>query len=161
MPIIIRTIINTLLTALIISFAGASASAESGIQPGGTASLGGFSPVSYFEQGKPERGKSRFQSTYQGNTYWFTSEKQKAMFDAKPEKFAPAFPNHCLYNLAMGRSEPIDPTNFKIVDGQLLLFHRSAENDGLRQWNQTVRSEAITERELIRRAKSNLLDIRF
>jgi YHS domain-containing protein len=161
MPIIIRTIISTLLVFLIASFTAISASAENGIQPGGPVTLGGFSPVSYFKQGKPERGKSRFQSTYQGDTYWFTNEKQKSLFEAQPEKFAPVFPNHCPYNLAMGRSEPIDPTNFKIVDGQLLLFHRSAQNDGLRQWNQTVRSGAITERELIRRAKSNLLDIRF
>lgn len=128
---------------------------------GNTVAIGGYSPVSYFKQNKPERGSARFYSTYRGQTYWFTSEKQKTLFDAAPENFAPLFPNHCAYNLAMGRSEPIDPTNFKIVGGQLLLFHRSAVQDGLRLWNKTVRSGEITERELIHRAQSNLLDIRF
>ncbi|WP_227520180.1 hypothetical protein [Marinobacter sp. LV10R510-11A] len=97
----------------------------------------------------------------QGTTYWFTNGKEKRIFDAAPENFAPAFPNHCPYNLAMGRSEPIDPTNFKIVDGQLLLFHRSAEHNGRKRWEETVRFGAMTDRELIKRAQSNLMKVRF
>lgn len=125
------------------------------------ATLDGYSPVSYFEEGKPQKGSSEYQSTYKGNKYWFTSEEQKKRFDAAPADFAPAFPHNCPYNLAMGRSEPIDPTNFKIIDGQLLLFHRSAEQDGRKEWERTVSSGQMTDRELLRKAENNLLDIQF
>jgi len=83
------------------------------------------------------------------------------MFDATPENLAPSFTNHCPYNLAMGLSEPIDPTNFKIVDGQPLLFHRSTEHNGRKLWEETVRSAEMTERKLIKRAQSNLMNIKF
>ncbi|WP_339782861.1 YHS domain-containing (seleno)protein [uncultured Marinobacter sp.] len=123
--------------------------------------LEGYSPVSYHEQGHPEKGSRDHQSTYQGNVYWFTGAAQKDTFDANPAAFAPSFPRSCPYNLTQGRLETIDPTNFKIVDGQLLLFHRSEERDGLRQWEESISSSRITEKELLRRAKGNFLDLKF
>tara|TARA_R110002096_G_scaffold112641_1_gene245246 strand:+ start:32546 stop:33028 length:483 start_codon:yes stop_codon:yes gene_type:complete len=123
--------------------------------------LEGYSPVSYYEQGHPEKGSRDHQSTYQGNVYWFTGAAQKDAFDANPTAYAPSFPRSCPYNLAQGRLETIDPTNFKIVDGQLLLFHRSTERDGLRQWEESISSSRITEKELLRRAKGNFLDLKF
>jgi hypothetical protein len=46
-------------------------------------------------------------------------------------------------------------------DGQLLLFHRSAEHHGRKRWEKTVRSGAMTEREPIKRAQSNFINIKF
>ena len=123
--------------------------------------LEGYSPVSYYEQGHPEMGSRDHQSTYQGNVYWFTSAAQKNTFDANPAAYAPLFPSSCPYNLAQGRLETIDPTNFKIVGGQLLLFHRSSKSDGRKQWEGAISSSRITEKELLRRAKSNFLDLKF
>lgn len=59
------------------------------------------------------------------------------------------FPNHCPYHLTLGRAVAIDPTNYKILDGQLLIFHKSEEMDGLEKWN-----SHDDEQELLRRAKS-------
>ncbi|MBE0486961.1 YHS domain-containing (seleno)protein [Marinobacter sp.] len=123
--------------------------------------LEGYSPVSYHEQGHPEMGFRKHQSMYQGNVYWFTSAEQKKKFDASPSAYAPTFPHSCPYNLAQGRLETVDPTNFKIVDGQLLLFHRSTEQDGRQRWEESVVNNRITEKELLRRAKSNFIDLKF
>ena len=71
-------------------------------------------------------------------------------FEADPEAFAPLFPNHCPYNLALGRKAKIDPTNFKIAGDDLLLFHRTEEMDGRERWN-----EHEDQDELLRRAESN------
>ncbi len=157
----LQSVLKALLLALTVSFAALPVMADNQYPANPPAALDGYSPVSYFEQGRPERGSPQFHSNYKGTTYWFTNENQKRMFEAAPTNFAPAFPNHCPYNLAMGRSEPIDPTNFKIVDGQLLLFHHSAEHNGRRRWEEMVRSGEMTERELIKRAQSNLLNIKF
>ncbi len=127
----------------------------------GQPALEGYSPVSYHEQGHPEKGSRDHQSAYQGNVYWFTSAAQKNTFDANPAAYAPSFPRSCPYNLAQGRQETIDPTNFKIVDGQLLLFHKSAKQDGRKQWEESIVNSGITEKELLRRAESNFLYLEF
>lgn len=127
----------------------------------GQPALEGYSPVSYYEQGHPEKGSRDHQSTYQGNVYWFTNAAQKKSFDANPSAYAPSFPRSCPYNLAQGRQETIDPTNFKIVDGQLLLFHKSSRQDGRKQWEESIVNSGITEKELLRRARSNFFNLEF
>lgn len=116
----------------------------------------GFSPVSYFTEGRPEKGAREFSAVYEGRTYYFTSAEQQAKFEADPEAYAPVFPNHCPYNLALGRAAKIDPTNFKIAGDALLLFHRSEEMDGLKEWN-----EHGDEEELMSRARSQWELFRF
>lgn len=123
--------------------------------------LEGYSPVSYFEEGEPERGDAKFRTTHDDNLYYFTSEAQKRKFERNPERYAPRFPHSCPYNLAKGREVAIDPTNFKIVDGELLLFHKSPDQDGLQEWNREVRETGLSDKQLIERAENNLLDLRF
>jgi len=106
----------------------------------------GYSPVSYFEAGKPRKGSKDHTAVYNERRYRFTDAEQLAEFKADPGKYAPMFPNHCPYNLALGRRARIDPTNFKILNGHLLLFHRSEEMDGLKRWNQAEDEQAMLER---------------
>ncbi|MET4026405.1 hypothetical protein ABIE59_001931 [Marinobacter sp. MBR-99] len=150
----------TLLTLLCITALTTHAS-EHGLTEHGQPALEGFSPVSYHEKGHPEMGLKKHRSIHKGNVYWFTSAEQKKTFDAAPGEYAPTFPRSCPYNLAKGRVETVDPTNFKIVDGQLLLFHRSPDQDGLQRWEESVVKDRITEKELLRRAKSNFIDLKF
>lgn len=95
----------------------------------------GYSPVSYFEKGIAEKGKSEFSVAYEGRTYYLSSEKQAGKFNRNPEKYKPLF-DVCPYSLKLGRNVSIDPTRFKIVDGNLLLFHNSEELDALKEWNE-------------------------
>lgn len=117
----------------------------------------GYSPVSYFEEGHPERGSPEHAAVYNERTYHFTSEEQLARFEADPERYAPLFPDHCPYSLALGRQARIDPTRYKIVDGHLLLFHYSEEMDGLKAWE----NHEDSERELLERANGQYTIFRF
>lgn len=130
---------------------------------GAPLALRGYSPVSYFEVGRPELGSEEFSAVYENRTYHFVDKAQLQAFKADPEAYAPLFPEHCPYNLAMGREQPVDPTNYKIVGGQLLLFHSASnpDNDGLVQWNRTIRSRDFTDQEMIERAQSNLIELSF
>lgn len=119
--------------------------------------IDGYSPVSYFEVGRAEKGSPEYSTEYNQRTYHFTDAQQLARFEADPEKFEPVFPDHCPYNLALGREAAIDPTNFKILDGNLLLFHKSEEMDGLEAWE----SHEDNERELLERARGNYTLFRF
>lgn len=116
----------------------------------------GYSPVSYFEKNIAEQGKPEFQARYDGKTYYFASAEQVRTFEADPKHYAPIFGEYCPYSLALGRRVAIDPTRFRIVDGQLLLFHRSAELDALTEWDKSKDKERI-----LRRANSEYTLFRF
>lgn len=87
----------------------------------------GYSAVSYFEKNAAEVGSAEFKVEHRGRTYYFTSNAQLDTFTQSPEAYMPKYGEYCPYSLALGRRVAIDPTNFKIHDGQLLLFHDSVE----------------------------------
>ena len=116
----------------------------------------GYSPVSYFEKNKAEMGLPQFSSEHKGKVYWFTSTKQIDTFKSNPDKYLPVFEAFCPYALALGREVAIDPTNFKIVAGQLLFFHRSSEMDALKAFNESANQD-----EILRRAKKKYLSLDF
>ena len=93
----------------------------------GNVGIQGYSPVSYFESGRAERGSPEFSYEYKNRVYYFTSAAQIDTFKQNPVAYIPKFGEYCPYNLALGRRVAIDPRNFKIHDGDLLLFHDSVE----------------------------------
>ncbi len=103
--------------------------------------IGGYSPVSYFEAGRAERGSSEFAVTHEGIIYWMNSAEQVTKFKADPQKYEPTFGGWCAYGMAKNKKFSVDPTSFKIVDGKLYLFHKDNEVDALKLWNQEDRVE--------------------
>lgn len=87
----------------------------------------GYSPVSYFEHNRAERGNPEYSYKYKTKIYYFTSAAQIETFKQSPAAYIPKFGEYCPYNLALGRRVAINPTNFKIHNGDLLLFHDSVE----------------------------------
>ncbi len=116
----------------------------------------GYSPVSYFTENIAERGSSDYQHQYKGAVYYFTSNEQLEMFKVQPEKYVPHFGAFCPYSLTLGRQQSIDPTNFKIVGGFLLLFHRTEEKDTFKLWNLEE-----DEKDLLKKAEEQFTLIRF
>ena len=106
----------------------------------------GYSPVSFFQEGLAQRGDPAFTAVYNGRRYHLRSAEQLARFKANPRRYEPLFTEHCPYSLTLGRAVAIDPQRFKIVDNQLLLFHRSEELDGLEAWNQADDEQAMLEK---------------
>ena len=84
----------------------------------------GYSPVSYFDKKKAEKGNAEFAVTHQGITYHFADAAQVEKFMADPDKYEPAHGGWC--SLAMsgtkGNRVRANPKTFKIVDDKLLLF---------------------------------------
>ncbi|MEM1446087.1 MAG: YHS domain-containing (seleno)protein [Planctomycetota bacterium] len=95
----------------------------------------GYSPVSYFEDG-PEAGSPAFPVVHDGVTYFLTDAAQVEKFEADPETYLPAYGGWCAFGMAVEDHFAIDPTNFKIVDGRLMLFLKNADVDALELWNQ-------------------------
>lgn len=97
--------------------------------------LEGYCPVAYFAVGKPVRGQAQFSSDHGGIGYWFASADAKALFDADPDKYVPAYGGWCAFGMAVQDKFPVDPRNYKIENGRLLLFLKNENVDARELWN--------------------------
>lgn len=101
--------------------------------------IDGYSPVSYIQRGKAERGSPVFTSVYEAATYQFTDQQQIDIFEQYPERYIPVHGGWCSLMLSgSGNLTPANPESWKIVDGQLLMFwsgtYNGMEINGLSNW---------------------------
>lgn len=89
----------------------------------------GYDTVAYFTDNKAVKGNVKFYSEYEGAKYLFASADHKAMFDANPAKYAPAYGGYCGYAASIDRLSPISPEWFQIEDGKLILQHNKKAFD--------------------------------
>lgn len=106
--------------------------------------LSGYSPVSYFTKNLAEKGRTDFAVEHNGVTYLLADKQQAELFKADPARYAPAFGGWCAFGMSVSDKFPIDPTNFKIVDDQLMLFLRNEHIDARKLWNQGEKQELKT-----------------
>ncbi len=100
-----------------------------------TPGISGYDPVSYFTEGRPQRGSGYHVADYRGVTYAFTSEEHKEMFEANPEKYTPAYGGWCAYGVAVGKKFVADPKVWKIVNGTLYL---NLDRDIQSKWKKDI-----------------------
>jgi YHS domain-containing protein len=82
---------------------------------------GGYDVVAYQADNMATKGNSAISSTHDGVAYWFTTEANRAAFQADPARYLPAYGGYCAYAVANGYTAKIDPEAFSVVDGRLYL----------------------------------------
>jgi hypothetical protein len=95
-----------------------NASPESGMR----VALRGYDPVSYFTDGRPERGSKAFSASFDDAVYWFKNEAHRAMFVANPDAYAPQYRGLCAISVSRGAIAEPDPEAWTISDGKLYVF---------------------------------------
>lgn len=96
----------------------------------------GYDPVAYFTQKKAVKGKATIVSTYEGVSYYFSSQANKDAFVKSPTNYEPQYGGWCAYAMgATGEKVEINPETFKIVDGKLNLYYNAFFNNTLKSWN--------------------------
>src|SRR5260370_26570399 len=93
------------------------------------AAILGYDAVAYFTDNKPMKGNPKISSEYEGAKYHFASAEHKALFDANPAKYAPAYGGYSGYAPSIDRLSPISPEWFQIIDGRLILQHNKKATD--------------------------------
>ena len=88
--------------------------------PDGVA-IRGYDPVAYFRDGRPRQGKPEFTARHGGASWRFASAEHKALFEADPERYLPAYGGFCAYGTSRGYLVKIEPEAWSIVDGTLYL----------------------------------------
>ena len=96
----------------------------------------GYDPVAYFTQKKAIKGKAALAFTYEGATYYFSSQANKEAFAKNPLQYEPQYGGWCAFAMGdYGKKVGVDPETFKIVDGKLYLFYNAYFNNTLKSWN--------------------------
>jgi hypothetical protein len=83
--------------------------------------VGGYDPVAYFTEGKPRPGLASITLEWKGATWRFASAKNRDLFRADPERYAPRYGGHCAWATARNYLAKGDPLHWRIVDGRLYL----------------------------------------
>ena len=103
---------------------------------GQTLAVEGYDVVAYIRVNKAVKGKPELTSRYRGVNYQFSSDENRALFAADPEKYLPTYGGWCATAMgAKGEKVEIDPTNFKVTHGRLFLFYKSILADAQKDWN--------------------------
>ena len=103
--------------------------------PSSGLAIEGYCPVCYIAANKAAKGKPEFSHDHDGVTYWFVSAAVRDIFIADPDKYVPAYGGWCALGAANGQRFPVDPTNFKVVNGRIMLFLKNKSVDGVELWN--------------------------
>lgn len=91
--------------------------------------VGGYDPVSYFAEGRAVKGKPGIASQHAGVTWRFSSEANRAAFEAEPGRYAPQYGGYCAWAVSRGYTAQGDPEAWKIVDGKLYLnYNREVQS---------------------------------
>jgi hypothetical protein len=110
--------------ALTVSGRGAQAQAPRPVNalgsPEGIA-IRGYDPVAYFREGGPRPGRPELTVRHGGAVWRFASAEHKALFEADPERYLPAYGGFCAYGTSRGYLVKIEPEAWSIVDGKLYL----------------------------------------
>ena len=96
---------------------------------------GGYDPVAYFTEGKPVAGSSGITHQWNGATWRFASAKNRDLFKASPEKYAPQYGGYCAWAVSQGYTAKGDPNHWKVVDGKLFLNYDATVQ---RNWEKDI-----------------------
>jgi YHS domain-containing protein len=81
--------------------------------------LKGYDPVAYFTQKKAVKGNPKYQTSYQGATYYFSSAADLATFKKSPAKYVPQYGGFCANGVANRQANDSDPNVFFVLKGKL------------------------------------------
>jgi len=81
--------------------------------------LKGYDPVAYFTQKKAVKGSPKYQTTYQGAIYYFSSAADLAIFKKNPSKYVPQYGGYCANGIANRQAREGNPNIFFVLHGKL------------------------------------------
>ena len=92
----------------------------------------GYDPVAYHLDGKAVRGREDIVHDWQGAEWHFASERNRELFAADPDAYAPRYGGFCAFGTSRGYQVSTQPEAFSIVDGVLYLNYSLAVQE---TWN--------------------------
>ncbi len=95
-----------------------------------SSAVGGYDPVTYFTDGKPQKGAKQFKLKYKGANWYFTSTEHRRIFQMNPGKYAPQYGGYCAWAVAHDTTAKGDPLQWTIHQDKLYLnYDRKTQRD--------------------------------
>lgn len=89
---------------------------------------GGYDPVSYLQESGPKMGDTAISLEWKGANWNFSSQENRNLFKAEPEKYAPQFGGYCAYAVSKGATAKGDPEVFTVLNGKVYFnFSKSVQ----------------------------------
>jgi YHS domain-containing protein len=111
----------------------ASSNAQNAAADTAKPALKGYDVVAYFNEHKPAKGSPDVHVDFDGMRYYFSTARNRAAFDADPDRFMPQFGGYCAMGVSKGKRFEADPTVFRIIDGKLYVFSGPKASDAVDQ----------------------------
>jgi YHS domain-containing protein len=86
--------------------------------------IGGVDVVAYHSLpagAKAVKGDKNFSHRYKDATWYFSTQENREIFVANPEKYAPQYGGYCAFAVSHGFTKKVDPNAWEIVDDKLYL----------------------------------------
>ncbi|MDQ5984850.1 MAG: hypothetical protein CSYNP_00548 [Syntrophus sp. SKADARSKE-3] len=117
----LRHIIDLMLISFLLVLLAGFGGIAMGKSPVDDMAIEGYDTVAYFTAGKALKGNESFAFRWHGKTWYFLTEKNRDLFSASPEKYAPQYDGYCAWAMTEARKAETDPEVWKIVNGKLYL----------------------------------------
>lgn len=101
--------------------ARASRAATAPVYAEETIAIDGSDAVAYFTDGAPVAGDPAITHDWNGATWRFSSEENRAAFAADPEAYAPQYGGYCAFAMSKGYIAPTVPEAWTIHEDKLYL----------------------------------------
>lgn len=88
--------------------------------------LRGRDVVSFFENDKPQKGSKKYTANWDDTTWRFSSEENRKLFLANPEKYAPQFGGFCPVALADNNAKIGHVNQYSVHEDKLYLNYNRA-----------------------------------
>jgi YHS domain-containing protein len=114
--------IKTLTTLILVLVSLYSFAQTSEVFSNESGAIKGYDPVAFFVESKAVKGTKEFTYEWNGALWHFANKKNKDLFVANPEKYAPQYGGYCAYGTADGHKAPTE-TDTWTVDNNKLYFN--------------------------------------
>ena len=92
--------------------------------------ISGLDTVAFFTQHKPVQGQEAYAADWKGAHWLFASAKDRDLFKADPDKYAPQWGGFCAVGISNGHvSKHLVKGSFDIHNGKLYLFAETRNGD--------------------------------
>ena len=86
-----------------------------------TVAILGYDTVAYFTQKEAVKGKKELFVVWDKKLWLFSSLKNRNLFEASPEKYAPQYDGQCAFGMSAGKKVPSYPERWSVENGKLYL----------------------------------------
>ena len=158
-----RMMIKKLLAALVLTVVAFTAQAEEPVSKSffGGVAIDGKDTVAYHrvketDPHKAVKGSKSWKAEWKGAKWLFTTEADRDLFAADPERYAPAYNGHCANALSLGEGLlKTDGTHWQIFEDKLYTFYaargrdrwlagdfKEYKKDADKAWNEIINQQA-------------------